>query len=289
MRPERVVLVLSGGGMKSAAHVGALRALEQAGLRPSAVCAASAGALVGALIAAGTPYERLVELFCSLQRSDMMALNRASLLVRGVGAKSVLRPEPLRALLARVLPMGGFEGLRLPLRLAATDLDTGELVVFGSAGLTDCTLADAVYASLALPLYFPPADLGGRTYADGGLLQVLPLDLVERGGDAADLVVAVDVGPVAAGHPAWRTLAPSLVALHDRAMGILMADQKRRTIEAWQADAARPPLLLVEPAVDPYGTFSFDRTVDSIEAGYRATHAALAGRRPRRPPAAASR
>ena len=276
MRPERVVLVLSGGGMKAAAHIGVLRALEQAALHPASVCAVSAGALVGALIAAGTPYEQLVELFCSLRRSDMMALNKASLVVRGVGAKSVLRPEPLRALLRRVLPVGSFESLQLPLRIAATDLDTGELVVFGSAGRTDCALADAVYASMALPLYLPPANIGGRTYADGGLLQVLPLDLAEPG--AADLVVAVDVGPVAAGHPSWRTLAPSLVALHARALGILMADQKRRAIEGWQADASRAPLVLVEPAVDPYGTFAFDHTVDFIEAGYRAAHAALAQR-----------
>ena len=277
MRPERVVLVLSGGGMKAAAHVGALRALEQLGLVPASVCAVSAGAIVGALVAAGTPYERLVEQFCQLQRADMMALNRASLLVRGVGAKSVLRPEPLRALLGRLIPPGGFDALRLPLRIAATDLDSGELVVFGSAGHTDCTLAEAVYASMALPLYLPPAQLAGRTLADGGLLQVLPLELVEPGD--ADLVVAVDVGPVPAGHRAWRTLAPPLVALHDRAVGILMADQKRRIVEAWRADPVRPPLVLVEPPVDPYGTFSFDRTVDSIEAGYRATHAALAAHR----------
>ena len=55
MTPERVVLVLSGGGMKTAAHIGVLRAMQQAGLRPSAICAVSAGAMVGALIAAGTP------------------------------------------------------------------------------------------------------------------------------------------------------------------------------------------------------------------------------------------
>jgi len=97
--------------------------------------------------------------------------------------------------------------------------------------------------------------------------------------EEADLVVAVDVGPVAEGHPDWRTMAPSLVAIHDRAMGVGMADQRRRTLEAWRADPSRPSLVLIEPAVDPSGTFSFDRTVDSIEAGFRAAHAALAARR----------
>jgi NTE family protein len=281
MKPERVVLVLSGGGMKVAAHLGVLRAMEQAGLRPSAICAVSAGALVGALVAAGTPYERLVELFCGLRAADMMVPNRVALLVRGVGAPSVLKPAPLRALLRRILPAGGFGALRVPLRIGVTDLDRGELEVFGAAGRTDLPLDEVLYASMALPFYLPPLVAGGRTYADGGLLQVLPLELVT---EAADLVVAVDVGPVAPGHPAWPTLAPTLVAMHDRVAGLAMADQRRRTVDAWRADASRPPLVLVEPAVDPYGTFSFDRTVDSIEAGYRAAHAALAARRA--PPAA---
>jgi len=277
VKPERVVLVLSGGGMKTAAQIGVLRAMQQAGLRPSAICAVSAGALVGALIAAGTPYERLVELFCGLHASDMMVMNRASLLVRGVGAPSVLKAEPLRNLLGRLLPAGGFDALRIPLRIGVTDLDRGTLEVFGAAGRTDLTLADAVYASMALPFYFPPAVVGGRTYADGGLLQVLPLELVTT--ESADLVVAVDVGPAAAGHPDWRAMAPALVAIHDRVLGVAMADQRRRTLDAWHAEPSRPPLVLIEPAVDPAGTFSFDGTVDSIEAGFRAAHAALAARR----------
>jgi NTE family protein len=251
--------------------------MEQAGIRPAAICSVSAGAMVGALVAAGTPYEQLVALFCGLRQSDMMAVNRAALVVRGVGAPSLLKPGPLRALLRRILPAGGFDAMRLPLRIGATDLDSGELTVFGSAGRTDVALADAVYASMALPLYLPPAVIGGRSYADGGLLQALPLELVTS--EPADLVVAVDVGPVIPGHPAWRTQAPALVALHDRVLGLTMADQRRRTVEAWRVDSRRPPLVLIEPAVDPYGTFSFDRTVDSIEAGYRAAHAALAARR----------
>jgi predicted acylesterase/phospholipase RssA len=129
---------------------------------------------------------------------------------------------------------------------------------------------------MALPLYLPPSDIGGRCYADGGLLQVLPLELVLPG--EADLVIASDVGPIHAAHPSWRTLTPAMIGLTDRALSIVMADQRDRTVAAWRADPSRPPLLLVRPAVDPYGTFSFDRTVDFIEAGYRAAHEALARR-----------
>jgi predicted acylesterase/phospholipase RssA len=66
--------------------------------------------------------------------------------------------------------------------------------------------------------------------------------------------------------------------LSDRALSIALADQKARAIAAWRAAAGRPPLVLVTPAVDPLGTFAFDRTAEFIEAGYRATHAALAAR-----------
>jgi NTE family protein len=273
VKPERVVLVLSGGGMKAMAHIGVLRALEQAGITPSGIVAVSAGAMVGAMFAGGMPYERVVGIVTALKQRDFAVLNRASLILRGVGAPSILDPAPLRALLRKILPVSSFDLLRIPLRIAVTDMDRGTLEVFGAAGRTDAALADGVYASMALPLYLPPTDLGGRTYADGGLLQVLPLDLVIPG--EADLVVACDVGPIGRAHPAWRTLAPRLIGLTDRALSITMADQRARTLAAWRADPGRPPLVLIEPPVDPYGTFAFSRTVDFIEAGYRAAHEAL--------------
>jgi NTE family protein len=276
VKPERVVLVLSGGGMKTMAHVGVLRALEQAQIRPSGIVAVSAGALIGAMVAGGMPYDKMVSAVTRLKREDFAVLNRGGLMVRGVGAKSVLKPEPLRDLVRRILPVAAFDSLRIPLRIAATDMDSGTLEIFGSAGRTDCSLADAVFASMALPLYLPPTNIGGRTYADGGLLQVLPLELVLPG--EADLVIASDVGPVKAAQSGWQKLAPALLATSDRALAIAMADQKSRTIATWRSDATRPPLLLVEPAVDPYGTFAFDHTVDFIEAGFRAAHAALATR-----------
>lgn len=259
--------------MKAMAHIGVLRAMEQAGMTPSSVVAVSAGAMVGAMYAGGMPYDRMVAIVTALRQRDFAVLNRASLILRGVGAPSILDPGPLRRLLRKILPVSSFDLLRVPLRIPVTDLDRGTLEIFGSAGRTDAALADVVYASMALPLYLPPTDLGGRTYGDGGLLQVLPLEVVIPG--EADLVIASDVGPRGAGHPAWRTLSPRLIGLADRALSITMADQRARTIAAWRADRSRPPLLLVEPAVDPYGTFAFSRTVDFIEAGYRAAHEAL--------------
>jgi len=276
VKPERVVLVLSGGGMKAMAHIGALRALEECGLAPAEIIATSAGALVGALAAGGMRYEELVRTAMRVRAEDMIAPARVDVLLRGLDASSVLRGQPLRELLHRILPVDDFARLLVPLRVTATDLDSGELVTFGVAGRTDCSVAEAVYASMALPPYFPPARIGGRRFADGGLRAVLPLQVAARAG--ADLVVAVDVGPVPFGPAPGERPVPALVELMDRSLAIALADQRLRTIAGWRLAPGRAPLVLVTPPVDPHATFAFDRTAAFIEAGYRAAHAALAGR-----------
>lgn len=274
MKPDRVVLVLSGGGMKAMAQIGALRALEECGLAPAEIIATSAGALVGAMVAGGMSYEEMVRAVMRIRVEDFVAPARVDVLLRGLGAASVLRAAPLRDLLQRVVPVQDFWRLRLPLRITVADLDSGELVVFGAAGRTDCSISEAVYASMALPPFFPPARVGGRRLADGGLRAVLPLEIAAR--VPADLVVAVDVGPVPFGPTDGARGLPALVELSDRALGIALADQRMRTIAGWRVVPGRPRLVLVTPPVDPHGTFAFDRTAEFIEAGYRAAHAALA-------------
>jgi NTE family protein len=276
VEPERVVLVLSGGGMKAMAQVGVFRALGELGLRPVEIVATSAGALVGALIASGLSYEAMVPRVFGIGRRELAALARLSVLVHGLSSPSVLKPQPLRALVTRLLPVQDFHSLRIPLRVTAVDVDSGELVVFGAAGESECSLADAVLASLSLPLYLPPVTIAGHRYMDGGVLQVLPLGVAER--IPADLVVAVDVGPVRQAPPPGVPRGPALLAAHDRAMAVAMAEQRSRAVEAWRSDPRRAPLVLIEPPVDPHATFAFDRTAEFIEAGYRAAHRALGGR-----------
>ena len=274
VEPERVVLVLSGGGMKAMAEVGVLRALEEAGLVPSEIVATSAGALVGALIAAGLSYDDIVPRVFGVRRSELVSLARVSVLVRGLSAPSVLRLRPICSLVERLLPVHEFGSLRYPLRIVAVDVDSGLPVVFGAGGRAGCSVVEAVLASMALPVYLPPVRIGDRQFMDGGVLQVLPLGVAAD--IPADLVVAVDVGPVREAPPPGFPRGPALLAAHDRALAIAMAEQRERAVEAWRRDPGRAPLILVEPPVDAHGTFAFDRTADFIEAGYRAAHAALA-------------
>ncbi len=196
----RVVAVFGGGGAKSLAHAGAWKALLEAGLRPFHIVGTSMGAVMGAAFAAGSSYDRLVGIALSLHRSDFAALD-AWALAKGVFARSTLKPEPLKRSIARLVPATRFAEMQIPFTVTTTDLDSGELVLFGALG-QDGPLIDVLYASCALPLYFPPQTIGGRRLGEGGLRAVLGLDAARR--VPADLVVAVDVGPGFDEPPAWR-------------------------------------------------------------------------------------
>src|SRR5256885_320663 len=187
----RVVAVFGGGGAKSLAHAGAWRALLEAGLQPLHIVGTSMGAVIGAALAAGSTYQRIVDLALSPQKRAFAALDAWSL-AKGVCARTILKPDPLRRTIARLVPATRFADMQIPLTVTATDLDSGELMLFGALG-QDAPLVDALYASCALPLYLPPQVIDGHRLGDGGLRAGVPLDVARR--IPADLVVAVDGGP----------------------------------------------------------------------------------------------
>src|SRR2546422_7200295 len=190
----RVVLVLSGGGAKALAHAGAFRALEQANLVPSHIVATSMGAVVGAALGAGMPFDQIRRRAMGIRRKDVAPFDPL-VLVMGLFARSLFPASALRRAIARIVPKTRFEYLRIPLTVTATDLDSGELLLLGAAGRRDIELADALYASCALPLYFPPLEADGRRLGDGGLRAVLPRRPTRALEQDADLFVAVHVGP----------------------------------------------------------------------------------------------
>src|SRR2546430_14267602 len=145
--------------------------MQQAGLAPGAIVATSLGAVIGAALAAGATPDEVAIAARSLSRKDVAPLDVASLL-KGVFASHILKADGLRRTVARFVPAQSFAQLKIPLTVTATDLDSGELVLFGALG-QDVPLHDALYASCALPLYYPPARSDGRRLADGGLRAVL--------------------------------------------------------------------------------------------------------------------
>lgn len=272
MTRRRVLALLSGGGAKASGHIGAVRALEEAGLRPEGFVATSMGAVIAAGFAAGLGADELLE---RVAQAGPKGIARAPLApVGGLWLGSLLRGDALRRAIAAVVPADSFERLDRPLTVTAVDLDTGELICFGAGGRA-APLLDALYASCALPVFYPPAVLDGRRLADGGLRGVVPFEAAAA--VPADLVVAVDLGPgldEPPGRPPPRT--PPIVALHTAAVGILMAANTRAQLALWRADPARPPLVYVRPRVERYATFRVDLAREFAEEGRRAMRAALA-------------
>ena len=131
---RRVTVVLSGGGAKATAHLGAVRALREAGLEPTRYIGTSMGAVMGAMLAAGLTPEAVLERASGVRRHDVARLSAASL-VQGLFASSLLHPEPLQRTIARLVPVTAFDQLRMPLTVTAADLDTGELICFGDGGI----------------------------------------------------------------------------------------------------------------------------------------------------------
>lgn len=293
---SKVVLVLSGGGAKAIAHAGAYRALEQANLIPSHIVATSMGGVIGAAIAAGTPYEETRRRAMTLQRKDIAPF-QPLVLVTGLFSRSLFPATALRRAITRLVPKTHFEHLRIPLTVTAVDVDSGELLLLGGRERRgrgheldrrgrDIELPDALYATCALPLYFPPLEADGRRLADGGLRAVMPLAAARQLEPDAELFVAVNVGPgfderdfepePGAPSPAVarvKAKIPRMIAAHGEALRVMMADQTEREIAAWPKDG--PKLVYVRAVAEREATFAADRAQAYMEMGFQTTKRAL--------------
>ena len=271
MTVRTAAVVLSGGGAKTAAHLGACRALREAGFEPSWYLGTSMGAVVAAGLASGIGNDELLERMAEVGRRGVVRDPFAP--IAGLYLRSLLKPAPLRAAIEAIVPARRFADLSSPLTVTAVDLDTGELLLFG-AGAANAPLVDVLCASCALPLYYPPVIVNGRRLADGGLRAVLPL---EPAADLeVDLVLAVDVGPgFDQAPPEAAQRIPALIRAHDDATGILMAANSESQLALWRRESGRPPLVYVRPRVERHATFSVDRVREYANEGRRAAREAL--------------
>lgn len=267
----QTALVLGGGGMKGIAHVGVWKALADAGVIPDVIVGTSIGALIGTCLAGGMGWRDLAELARRLRKDDIVKINRRAIFFGGVRESAVFMGDHFRAYIAANLPVQRWEDLQIPLRLNTVSLVTGEPVWFGSDARQDVSLVDAVYASCALPIYFPPLDTQGDYLVDGGIIDVLPIRAAAEHG--ATCVIGVDVGSEVM-PPGEDYFGRGMVAIHDRVLNLNLRDQRARSLEGWEEDG--PPLLYIRPRVGHLGGWDFERTQFFLEEGYRAAQQALA-------------
>ena len=177
-KPPLIGLALGGGAARGFAHIGAIQVLEEAGIRPDLVIGTSAGSLVAALYASGKSGAELATL---AQAMDSGAITDWAFPGRGL-----IRGEALARWVREHTGGRRIEQMKLPLGIVATDLDSGEGIVFrvGDTGV-------AVRASSAVPAVFQPVRIGAREYVDGGLVAPVPVRYARQMG--AQLVIAVDI------------------------------------------------------------------------------------------------
>jgi NTE family protein len=226
------------------------------------------GAVIAACFACGLDYDAILKRIVGITRRDVAVPAAGALL--GPFGRTVLRAAPLADTIARLVPATSFDELRRPLTVTATDAETGELALFGAGGQADVPLHDALYASCALPMYYPPAEIDGRFYVDGGLRAVLPLRVASR--HAPDMVYAVYAGPGLRERTPIRPDRLRVLSAHDNSVRILIAAQAEAEIRGWNGDA---PLVLVRPVVDARATFAVKDAMRYVEGGYLAGVEAL--------------
>lgn len=268
-RPLGTVLVLGGGGMKGVAHIGAWKALEEAGVVPDTIVGTSIGAVIGACLAGGIGWRNLAEVARRLTKDDIVLINKKAVWFGGVREAAVFDGDHYRSWLERLVPIRRFEEARIPLRVNAVSLVSGREIWFGSGLDEEVPVVDAVYASCALPIYFPPGRVGDDHLVDGGILDVFPIRKVAEWG--AERIIGVDVGADLV-PPDEGYFDRGMIAIHDRVLGLSLEQQRNTWFHEWSG----PPLVYIRPQIGHLGSWDFDRTQFFLEEGYRAAREAMA-------------
>jgi NTE family protein len=248
-RPPRIGLALGGGAARGFAHVGVIQVLEENGLKPSLVTGTSAGSLVAAIYASGktgAALQQVAETMDEATIADWML---------PIFSRGMLRGEALARYVNTQVGGQRIEQFALPLGIVATDLHSGQSILFqrGDTGA-------AVRASSAVPAVFQPVAIGGREYVDGGLVSPVPVRYARQMG--AELVVAVDISSDPQGNRANDTLQILLQTFAIMGKSI-------NSFELREAD------VVVRPALQGTSGADFGARRKSIEAGRSAMQQAL--------------
>jgi NTE family protein len=188
------------------------------------------------------------------------------MLMERMRSPSIYLEEPLRDLTRAVVPKGKFTELPIPLLVNTVDLERGAPVIWGTPGLQDVYVQDAVYASCALPGYFPPGRVGDRLCVDGGVVDNLPVAIAAL---AADLIIAVDVGSTDL-RPINDAMSLGFANIYMRAATTMMHALQQFPLTNWNG----PPMVLIRPRCGE-DWLSFTNIGDTITEGHRAARKAL--------------
>jgi NTE family protein len=243
----QIGIALSGGFARGIAHIGVLKVLEEENIPIHCVAGSSVGSFIGAIYCAGATAKEMEQIASRMRRRHFAHLS--------ISRYGFFSNRRMIKFLNKILQVRSFEELQIPLAITATEIATGEGIVFRSG-----PLAEAVRASCAYPGVFPPVDADGRLLVDGGLAYPVPTQPLHEMGP--DRIIAV--------HLRNRTgLGGPRNVFDIIAKSFAIAQQQNGTL--WQSLAD----VIVEPEVRHFRYDAFERTADLVRAGETAMRFAL--------------
>jgi len=279
---KKIALVLSGGGARGLAHIGAIETLESHGYEITSIAGCSMGALIGGMYAAGKLPE-VKDWVLSLDRRKVLSLVDFSL-----SLTHLVKGDRVMEALKEIVPDVNIEDLPIPYTAVATDWNSGKEVVFDHG-----SLYDAIRASISIPLFLNPVRREDMLLVDGGLVNSLPLNRVVR--HSGDLLFGINVSThdyqgellmqqfverklLSKSMPAavmnrimkhFEGININYVTLLMRTIAIMLEQNTRQQILISRPD------LVVQVPMKRYGVFDFDKAAAILQIGKHKTSRAL--------------
>lgn len=245
----KVGVAFGGGAARGFAHLGVMKAFEEAGIQPSFIAGTSVGSLIGGLYAAGLSWQKIWETAEDLDWGDLVKITMPHM--------GLVKPDSLEALINDLTEDVALEKLPIPFTAVAVDLGKGEMVL-----LTKGSLAQAVRASCSIPGIFVPLELNDSLLVDGGVLNNLPGDVVRDMG--AEFVISIDLtgmGNLPDEKP------ENLAQVIFRSMLLLMSGTGSMGLKASD--------LVITPEIDHLGYHQMDKKEELFDLGYTSAKKAL--------------
>ncbi len=289
MKKKNVALTLGSGGARGLAHIGAIEELERRGYKITSLSGCSIGSLIAGIYASGK-LEEARQWFSSLTRKQMLSLTDFS-----IGLSHLVKGDKVMEAIKEWVPDCLIEDLPIPVALVASDMTTSREVVFRSGWLFN-----AIRASISIPLCFEPVRVGDSLLVDGGLVNPLPLNRVERRDD--DILIGINISAECTmetqwklpGTPTildkhgklgekaeqvWNTLSHALnkeIPPHINYLSMVMRtiDMQIQSNSRLMSDFMHPDII-VELPMDSYMVFDFDKAEEIIDHGERLMAEAL--------------
>lgn len=241
-------VALSGGGARGFAHAGALMAIEEAGLKPDAIAGVSAGSVVAVLYAAGVKPLEMADLFSGQGFRDFVELSW--------GKGGLFKIEKFMHFIQNAIGnKRNIEDLDIPTFIGASDLDNARPHIFDSG-----EIGPRMIASCSIPIIFPPVQIDGVHYVDGGVLRNLPAWALR---DKCDTLIGINVSPLAK-----KDSYSSIIEVAYRTYNLMAKANQAE-------DMALCDLSIQTPEIADYAVFDLSKIKELVVSGYMHTRKAL--------------